>query len=130
MDEHQFGAKIKARREDLGISQREVANALNIDQGKVSLIEKGLRRVDVVKELPKLAKLLKVSVSWFFENTDAPKEASPVEAFVKQHFPDVEFSDFEMRRMGQFLEPVLASMLENYVKTDPKLGKKVSGSKD
>jgi transcriptional regulator with XRE-family HTH domain len=121
MDEFQFGAKIKARREELGISQNEVGMELKIDQGKVSLIEKGQRRVDVVKELPILAKLLKVPISWFFEETDAPKEESPVEALIKQYFPDVKFTDFEMKRIGQFLEPVL----ESYIKTDPKLSKKI-----
>lgn len=121
MDEFQFGAKIKARREELGLSQNDVGMALKIDQGKVSLIEKGQRRVDVVKELPVLAKLLRVPIGWFFEETEAPKEQSPVEAFVKQHFPDVKFTEFEMKRIGQFLEPVL----ESYIKTDPKLSKKI-----
>lgn len=123
MNEHEFGAKIKARRESLGISQREVARALNIDQGKVSLIEKGMRRVDVVKELPVLAKLLRVTVNWFFEETDAQLGKTPIEALISQYFPDVVFSDFEMKRIEQFLEPVIAS----YVKSDPALGKKAKG---
>lgn len=121
MDEHQFGSKIRARREELGLSQNEIGMILGIDQGKVSLIEKGLRRIDVVKELPVLAKLLKVPVGWFFEETEAPKRQSPVEALIEQYFPDVKFSDFEMKRIGQFLEPVL----ESYIKTDPKLSKKI-----
>jgi transcriptional regulator with XRE-family HTH domain len=124
MDEYQFGAKIRIRREELGLSQNELGMALKIDQGKVSLMEKGQRRLDVVKELPILAKLLKVPVGWFFEETEAPKKESPIEALVKQYFPDVQFTDFEMKRISQFLEPVV----ESYIKSDPKLGKKISGS--
>lgn len=125
MDEYQFGAKIKERREELGLSQNDIGMALKIDQGKVSLVEKGQRRVDVVKELPVLAKLLKVPVGWFFEETVAPKEESPVEALIKQYFPGVKFTEFEKKRIGQFLEPVI----DSYIKNDPAMSKKVSGSK-
>lgn len=125
MDEHQFGAKIRTRREELGLSQNEIGMALAIDQGKVSLIEKGLRRVDVVKELPVLAKCLKVPVGWFFEETQAPKKQSPMESLIQQYFPGVKFTEFEKKRIGQFLEPVI----DSYVKNDPAMGKKVSGSK-
>jgi transcriptional regulator with XRE-family HTH domain len=121
MDEYQFGAKIKSRREELGLSQNDLGMELKIDQGKVSLIEKGQRRVDVVKELPILAKLLKVPVGWFFEETEAPKKETPIESLMRQYFPDVKFSEFEVKRIGQFLEPVL----ESYIKTDPKLSKKI-----
>jgi transcriptional regulator with XRE-family HTH domain len=121
MNEQDFGAKIKDRREEIGLSQNDLAQALGIDQGKVSLIEKGLRRVDVVKELPILAKTLKIPVSWFFEATNAPKDETPVEALMRQYFPDVSFTDLEMKRINQFLEPVLQS----YVNTDPKMSKKV-----
>lgn len=123
MNEHEFGAKIKARREDLGLSQNDLAMALKIDQGKVSLVEKGLRRVDVVKELPILAKTLQVTIDWFYESTDTPKKMDPVEILISQYFPDVKFTDFEVKRVKQFLEPVL----KNYVELDPKLQKKLNG---
>jgi transcriptional regulator with XRE-family HTH domain len=123
MNEHEFGARIKARREELGISQKDVAFALDIDQGKVSLLEKGLRRVDVVKELPALAKLLRVPISWFYGDDAIPENQDPMRMLIKQLFPDVEFEEFEIRRMGQFLEPVL----QTYVKTDPEMSKKVAG---
>lgn len=123
MDEHQFGARIKVRREELGLSQNDLAMALKIDQGKVSLVEKGLRRIDVVKELPALAKVLQVSVNWFYEEVDVPKGQEPIEALIGQYFPDVEFTEFELRRIRQFLEPVVKS----YVEHDPNLNKKLNG---
>ena len=118
MNEHEFGAKIKARREELGLSQNDIAMALRIDQGKVSLIEKGLRRVDVVKELPPLAKLLKVPMGWFFNQTE---DKVPMKALVSQYFPDVKFSDLEIQRIGKFIEPIVQSYVEN----DPVFQKKI-----
>jgi transcriptional regulator with XRE-family HTH domain len=118
MDEYQFGAKIKARREELGLSQKDLAYALNTDQGKVSLLEKGVRRLDVVKELPLLAKLLKVPVGWFFDQTG---DKIPLEALVMQYFPDVHFTEMEMKRIGKFIEPIVQSYIEN----DPQLQKKI-----
>lgn len=122
MNEQDFGARIKARREELGLSQNDLGMELKIDQGKVSLIEKGLRRVDVVKELPLLAKLLKVPIGWFFDQAD---DNIPMEALVKQYFPDVNFSEMEMKRIGKFIEPIVQSYIEN----DPQLQKKVQDKK-
>jgi transcriptional regulator with XRE-family HTH domain len=123
MNEQEFGARIKARREEIGLSQKDIAFALKLDQGKVSLIEKGMRRVDVVKELPLLAKLLKVPISWFYGNDVIPEDQDPMRLLIKQLFPDVEFEEFEIRRMGQFLE----LSLQSYVKTNPEMNEKIAG---
>ncbi len=122
MNEQEFGAKIKIRREELGISQNDLAVALKIDQGKVSLIEKGLRRIEVTKELPTLAKALKVPIDWFYEIKDIPKSKDPVEGLIKQYFPDITFTELELRRIRQFLEP----MVKNYIELDPSMKKRLS----
>ena len=122
MNEQQFGAKIKLRREELALSQNDLAMALKLDQGKISLIEKGLRRVDVVKELPLVAKLLKVPIGWFFDQSE---DKVPLKALVQQYFPDVKFSDLEMKRIGKFIEPIVQSYIEN----DPQFQKKIKDRK-
>lgn len=58
------GQRIKTRREQLGLSQKDLALALSIDQGKVSLIEKGGRKIDCIYELYALCECLKVSADW------------------------------------------------------------------
>lgn len=122
MDNLNLGAKIKARREELGLSQQDLAKALDLDQGKVSLIERGGRKISA-SELPLLAKVLKRPISWFYsEDMEIPQEVDPVEIFLRKLFPDVQFTEFQKKRIGQFLEPVL----ESYVKTDPELGKQVN----
>jgi transcriptional regulator with XRE-family HTH domain len=124
MEWHEFGARVKSRREQLNISQQEIANALKIDQAKVSLIEKGARKVDVIKELPKLAEVLRCSMSALVldEQTRSADDNDPVKQLMKQYFPGTDFSDFEMKRISQFLEPVIQS----YVKSSPELEKKVA----
>jgi transcriptional regulator with XRE-family HTH domain len=124
MDEISFGARIKARREELGISQKEVAAALDIDQGKVSLIEKGQRRV-VAKELAILSKLLQVQVSWFFVDMGLSQDTSPVNALLNQYFPDSKFTSADRDRIGRFLEITLVG----YVQTDPNLSQKARTGK-
>jgi len=124
MEWHEFGQRVRRRREELGISQQEIASALGIDQAKVSLIERGARKVDLIKELPALARTLKCSMSGLVQEdvVAAAPEDDPIRAFIQQQFPGVKFEEFEMRRIAQFLEPVLTSYVEN----SPDLKKKVA----
>jgi len=118
MERHEFGNKIRMRREELGLSQQDLAIALNVDQGKVSLIEKGARRIDMHTELPALARVLRCSIGWFFDETD---EDSLTNQFIKQYFPDVKFTELELKR----LENIMGSLVKSVVSTDPTMGEKV-----
>lgn len=124
MEWYEFGTRVKNRREELKISQQEIASALKIDQAKVSLIEKGARKVDLIKEMPALAKVLRCSMTALIqdEKTAQADDNDPMRKLMQQYFPGTEFSEFEMRRIAQFLEPVLQS----YVKTTPELEKKIA----
>jgi transcriptional regulator with XRE-family HTH domain len=124
MEWHEFGQRARKRREDLNISQQEIANALGIDQAKVSLIEKGARKVDLIKEMPVLAKVLRCSITFLVQDETGPvtDDNDPIKRLMQQYFPGVQFEEFEMRRIAQFLEPVLQS----YVKSSPELKKKVT----
>jgi transcriptional regulator with XRE-family HTH domain len=59
-----LGARLKEAREYAGYSQEDVAGYLGIPRSAVSLIESGLRRLDVM-ELEKLAELYKRKVDDF-----------------------------------------------------------------
>lgn len=65
MDYRELGQRIKDRREELNISQSDIVSALGIDQGKVSLIEAGKRKIQF-DEVKPLAEALLVPVRWFF----------------------------------------------------------------
>ena len=121
MNSVEFGLKIKARREELGLSQADLAMEMKLDQGKVSLIERGARKVDSVKELPALSKVLKKPITWFYESEEDILLDDPVEDLLAEFFPGVSFTDFEVRRIKQFLEPVV----DSYIKHDPEMRKKM-----
>lgn len=106
-----FGGRVRQRREQIGISQQELAEALGLDQAKVSLIEHGTRRVDMVKELPVLARALRCSVGDLLK-TEEPGD-DPVKLLVNQYFPGIHFDEFQLRKIRLFLEPVLQSFVEN-----------------
>ena len=118
MERHEFGNKIRMRREELGLSQQDLAIALNVDQGKVSLIEKGARRIDMHTELPALARVLRCSIGWFFDEKD---ENSLTNQFIKKNFPDVKFTELELKR----LESIMTDLVKTIVTNDTSMGKKV-----
>lgn len=118
-----LGARLKRARKEAGVEQKDAASALGLDQGKISLIESGMRKLDAANELPKLAKLYKKPIGWFFEeDEEIPQGKSEIDEFLKRYMPDVKFSDFEKRRLSEFL----GNVFESYVKTDPELKKKVN----
>lgn len=119
MDERALGLKIKGRREELSLSQRDFATFLGIDQGRVSLIEKGTRRVDVIKELPLIAKFLKVPITWFFDDLGLQGDKTPTELLLEQYFPDKGFQAKEIEQIRAFIEKVLQA----FIAASPDLGK-------
>lgn len=71
----QMGQKIKARREYLGLTQPELALAVEVQPATVSRYESGAITVDA-PTLPRMAKFLRVPISFFFEDEEnvAPNE--------------------------------------------------------
>ncbi len=59
---------LKQRRKELGMSQKEVADAIGISQNYYSIIEKGERQKDMkATTLVKLSEVLKIPVSKMLE---------------------------------------------------------------
>ncbi len=61
-----LGARIRAARERLGLSQEQLAAAVSKDQGAISEYEIGKRRLSAV-DLPALARALDVPLLYFYE---------------------------------------------------------------
>lgn len=60
-----LGQRIRQAREKRGLSQEELASALNLGQRAISELENGKRRLPVT-DVPKLAQVLDVSILYFF----------------------------------------------------------------
>jgi transcriptional regulator with XRE-family HTH domain len=66
LDLIQLGERIRYARERVGLSQEQLASELNRDQRTISQYENGKRKI-LVTDLPLLAKILRVPISYFFE---------------------------------------------------------------
>lgn len=66
MDSLLLGIRIREARKRLGISQEELAAAVEKDQGAISEYESGVRRLSAI-DLPSFAKALNVPVLYFYE---------------------------------------------------------------
>lgn len=105
-----FAERIKRRRIELGLTQMDVAHAVGITQAHVSNIERGTRRLRM-DELAKLASILQVSVSWFYD-AEKPYE-SPLESVLDLWFPNAKFSKREIKEVSAFVEDVLRAYVKH-----------------
>src|SRR5262249_44814388 len=72
-----FGATVKARRRQLGISQEELAERADLHRTYVSDIERGARNISL-QSITKLASALAISVSALFPETESLKEKAAI----------------------------------------------------
>lgn len=69
-----IASRLRAAREQAGLSQGQVAKMLGFQRPTISEIEAGRRKISA-EELGKFASLYKVSISWLA--TDTPEIADP-----------------------------------------------------
>jgi|TARA_B100001971_G_scaffold209369_2_gene232829 transcriptional regulator with XRE-family HTH domain len=67
------GNRIKARRNVMGLSQQDLGEALELTYQQVQKYENGMNRV-VSSRLYMLSKILKVTISYFFEGFEGAKQ--------------------------------------------------------
>jgi transcriptional regulator with XRE-family HTH domain len=61
-----LGERIRAARERVGLSQSDLAEAMQRDQRTISQYENGKRKI-LITDVPLLARILKVPMIYFFE---------------------------------------------------------------
>lgn len=111
-----LGEKLKQAREDAQLEQKVVATALNLDQGKISLIEKGARKVDAEKELPKFAKLYNKPIGWFYEDIkEVPKDESPLDKFIDSYYSNLCLNEVQKKKLEKIVKKSLDIYLEEII---------------
>ena len=58
-----FATRLKAKRDEIGLSQNQVSQLTDIPQAKISKIENG-KQEPSLEDLGKLAQLYNVSINW------------------------------------------------------------------
>lgn len=98
-----LGRRLKGTREYLGLSQQQVAERTGIVRSAVSDIERGVRRVEVM-ELKKLARLYRLSVSYFLDEDEAADAGEHALAGLpRTHKPLSEGDRIEVAKFIQYL---------------------------
>ena len=70
----QIGERIRQARENLGLTQEQLAARIDKSQDAISSYEKGTRGIQIA-ELPRLAKALEVTVTYFYGDLEPDQEA-------------------------------------------------------
>jgi transcriptional regulator with XRE-family HTH domain len=102
-DRKSLGARLREGREYLGLSQEEVAKAVNLPRSAISLIESGQRKIDAL-ELKKFAELYQRPVGEFTGEVEAtaPPQAS-VQYLARAAAKLNESDQAELLRFAEFL---------------------------
>ena len=67
------GKRVKELRNNLGLSQEELANLAELDRTYITSVERGKRNISIVN-VEKLANALNVSLTFFFEFEKGEKQ--------------------------------------------------------
>lgn len=98
MDTITIGNRLRARREYLRLSRREVGDALGITETGYGHYETGKRTVSA-PDLAKIARILRVNISYFYE-----EDAYPLEAVPGTDLPAIPGIQYESAQSGQITE--------------------------
>lgn len=63
----QMGEKIKKRRMELGLTQKDLAMKAGVSRVQISNLERGACQFSTLETVKKLSNALEVSISYFFE---------------------------------------------------------------
>jgi transcriptional regulator with XRE-family HTH domain len=110
IDAH-VGERIRLRRTELGLTQEQLAAALDVSYQQIQKYETGANRVSAGRIL-EIARKLSVDVGYFFEGVSDDDPALPLEHGGRQR------SAIELvRKFGQIKDPEVRAAIAGLVKT-------------
>jgi transcriptional regulator with XRE-family HTH domain len=110
--DQQVGERIRMRRAELGLTQEQLAQALNVSYQQVQKYETGANRISAGR-IYEIARKLGVDIRYFFEGLglDEPGEQAPLEHGGRQR------SAIELvRKFAQIQDPNVRSAIAGLVK--------------
>jgi transcriptional regulator with XRE-family HTH domain len=87
-----IAARLRAAREQSGLSQGQVAKILGLQRPTISEIEAGRRKVSA-EEMNRFADIYKVSISWLME--EKPEVADPAIELAARELAKLKQEDFD-----------------------------------
>lgn len=97
-----LGSRLREAREYLGLSQDEVAKAVDLPRSAISLIESGQRRIDAL-ELKRFAEVYRRPVTDFTGDVDVKPALPAVQHLARAVAKLTESDQAELLRFAEFL---------------------------
>lgn len=81
-----IGEEIAKARENKGLSQRQLANAIGISNAEISKIESGEREIPNPKLFRKISKVIGLNYNDMMEMVGLGGKLTPLNPFIKKHY--------------------------------------------
>ena len=95
MQEKKIGELIAENREKKGLSQRQLAKAINISNAELSKIESGEREVPNPKILRKLSKYIDLNYNEMMSMVGLGAHSTPLNPFIKNYYKNLKGVELE-----------------------------------
>lgn len=95
MPEKNLGERIAKAREDKGLSQRQLAKAVNISNAELSKIESGEREVPNPKILRKLSKHIDLNYNEMMSMVGLGAQVTTLNPFIKNYYKNLKGEELE-----------------------------------
>lgn len=103
--------KLSVARLEANLTQTEVSRMIGIPQTKISLIEKGKRKVEASKELPIFAKIYRKPISWFYDDIESELL---IDTLLDSYFPEIEIEEERKKAIENYMTKVFIAYMEEH----------------
>jgi transcriptional regulator with XRE-family HTH domain len=101
----EIGRRIRSKRKELGLTQKELGAKVNLSEASVSKYESGKVEEASTTKINEFAEVLGVDIGWLLgiENTQKEKPAT-----IAAHFEGEEFTEEELNEINNYIQFVIS----------------------
>ena len=95
MPKKNIGEEIAKARENKGLSQRQLANAIGISNAEISKIESGEREIPNPKLFRKISKVIGLNYNDMMEMVGLGGKLTPLNPFIRKHYENLKGEELD-----------------------------------
>jgi transcriptional regulator with XRE-family HTH domain len=105
----EIGKRIRSKRKELGLTQKELGAKVNLSEASVSKYESGKVEDASTAKLNEFAEVLGVDIGWLLgiENTKNERETT-LPTTIAAHFEGEEFTEEELEEINNYIKFVIS----------------------
>lgn len=105
----EIGKRIRSKRKELGLTQKELGAKVNLSEASVSKYESGKVEEASTTKLNEFAEVLGVDIGWLLGIKNAKKEKETTfPATIAAHFEGEEFTEEELNEINNYIQFVIS----------------------